>query len=70
MATQAEIEAAEREYERVYDEMDGGSGRHKRALIAALEAAEQVRPRRDPTNATRVHEHRARKRAERNVAAQ
>jgi hypothetical protein len=34
----------------------------------ALEAAERVRPRRDPTNAMRSRQHRAKKRAERNVA--
>jgi hypothetical protein len=63
LVTQAEIEAAVDAYLIV------GIGENvPAAMLAILEAAERVRPRRDPTNAKRSRQWRAKKRADRNVA--
>src|ERR1700674_2903761 len=63
MVTEIEIDAAA---ETISSVLVGTSASQLAKL--ALEAAERVRPRRDPTNAMRSRQHRAKKRAERNVA--
>ena len=63
MVIQSEIEAAVDAYLIV------GIGENvPAAMLAILEAAERARPRRDPTNAKRSRQWRAKKRADRNVA--
>jgi hypothetical protein len=64
VVTKIEIEAAA---EAINSAIVGTSASEALAKLA-LEAAERVRPRRDPTNAMRSRQHRAKKRAERNVA--
>ena len=64
MVTQAEVEAASNAIVNANDELSPDTAAFLATL--ALEAAERVRPHK--TSTERVHRHRARKRAARNVS--